>query len=92
MPPRRSHARARAHAPEEVEEAERLDAHADKRPADEDEEDPAEEAERPAQLLLAREKVERLGWANDERHPGQEKDLWREWWCGCADASAGERL
>jgi hypothetical protein len=54
------------HAPEKIEETEHLDQHTDSWPFEEDEEYPTEEADCPAQLVLAREKVERLLRADDE--------------------------
>lgn len=54
------------HAPEKVEETEHLDQHAYSWPFEEDEEYPAKEAGRPAQLVFAREKVERFLRADDE--------------------------
>jgi hypothetical protein len=62
-------------APEKVEETEHLDQHADCRPLEKDEEDSAEEADRPAQLVPAREKEERLLRADDEEKAAEEKDL-----------------
>lgn len=56
----------RQHAPEKIEETKHLDHHTYSRPFEEDEEYPTKEAGRPAQLVLAREKVERLLWADDE--------------------------
>jgi hypothetical protein len=54
------------HAPEKIEETEHLDQHTDSWPFEKDEEYPTEEADCPAQLVLAREKVERLLRADDE--------------------------
>jgi hypothetical protein len=65
----------KAYAPEQIEETEHLDHHADGWPFEKDEEDPAEEADRPTQLVLAREKVERLLWADDEEEAAEEEDL-----------------
>lgn len=54
------------HAPEEVEETKGLDEHSDERPFEEDEEDATEEADGPANLLLAREEGDGLLGPNDE--------------------------
>jgi hypothetical protein len=56
----------RQHAPEKIEETEHLDKHTDNWPFEEDEEYPTKEADCPAQLVLTREKVERLLRADDE--------------------------
>ena len=48
-------AKRKSHVPEEVQETERLNYYSNKRPFEEDEEDAADEADGPAQLLLARE-------------------------------------
>jgi hypothetical protein len=56
----------RQHPPEKIEETKHLDHHTYSRPFEEDEEYPTKEAGRPAQFVLAREKVERLLWADDE--------------------------
>jgi len=58
-----------------VEETEHLDQDADGWPFEEDEEYPAEEAGRPAQLVLAREEVKRLLRADDEEEAAQEEDV-----------------
>lgn len=69
--------RRRSDAPEEVEEAKGLYYDADERPLDEDQQDAAEETERAAQLLLAREEVESLLRPDNQREAGQEQDLRR---------------
>lgn len=74
------------HAPEEVEEPERLDDDPNERPLEEHEQDAADEARRPAQLLFPREEVERLGGPDDERQAREEQDL-RGWGAG-----AGRRV
>jgi len=62
----RSRRGANKHAPEKIEKTEHLDQHTDSWPFEEDEEYPTEEAGCPTQLVLAREKVERLLRADDE--------------------------
>ena len=62
-------------APEQIEKPEHLDQHPDSRPLEEDEEDPAEEAGCPAQLVPPREEVERLLRADDEEEAAEEEDL-----------------
>jgi hypothetical protein len=62
----KGHATTRHDAPKKIEEPEHLDQYTYSRPFEEDEEYTAEEAGRPAQLILAREKVERLLRADDE--------------------------
>ncbi|OJT14317.1 hypothetical protein TRAPUB_9178 [Trametes pubescens] len=70
-----THSTPGEHAPEEVEEPKRLDDDAHERPLEEDEEDAADEARRPAQLLFPREEVERLGGPDDECQAREEQDL-----------------
>jgi hypothetical protein len=62
--------------PEEVQEAERLEDDANEGTfQDNDGQNAADKADRPAKLVLAREEVERLCWADDERNTGQEEQL-----------------
>ena len=65
----------RRHAPEEIEESERLDNHAHERPLEEDEEDAADEADGAAELLFPREEVEGLLRADDEGYAGEKEEL-----------------
>ena len=53
--------------PEKIEKTEHLYQYTDSWPFEEDEEYPTKEADCPAQLVLAREKVERLLRADDEK-------------------------
>lgn len=67
-----------ANTPEEVEEAERLYNHPDERPLQHDHDEySSNEANCPTDLVLAREKVERLVRADDEGNARQEQDLGR---------------
>jgi hypothetical protein len=64
-----------SNAPEQIEKPKHLDQHPDSRPLEEHEEDAAEEAGCPAQLVPPREEVERLLRADDEEEPTEEEDL-----------------
>ena len=68
-------AKRRSNAPDEVQETERLYYHSNEWPFEEHEKDTADEADGPAQLLLAREEVERLVRPDDESESREEEDL-----------------
>jgi hypothetical protein len=65
----------KANTPEQIEKAKHLDQHADGWPFEEDEEDAAEKAGGPAELVPPREKRECLLWADDEEEATEEEDL-----------------
>lgn len=62
-------------APEEVQEPERFEDDANKRPLEEHEQNSPNKAQCTPQLLFPREEVERLLRPDDQREPGQEQNL-----------------
>ena len=72
---RRAQRIRRMNAPKQVEEAKRFDEHANERPFEEDEEDAAEETDRPANLLFTSEEGDGFLRADDKCETGYEENL-----------------